>query len=218
MSIYSVIFKQGNTEKYVEAVFRCWVMFFSFKRHHYDKAPLVLLSNFLFWKGTQHPLFDTMMQNLNIFDEYPVENFHSILRAQTNHADSSHTLRQKAKALDGSKVAASNFSSVYAVPKNYTFSRDRLQELKLDAARFICNMLKGIKDHPNSAHQMPRPKGKAKNMKYWKMPHLYGDDAVVPSKVLPLGFQFSGKEPNPNKFVYHVQNLHDGSFNMLLFM
>ena len=47
LSIYSIIFKNGNTKQYVDAMFRCWVMFFSFKRHHYDKAPLVWLSNFL---------------------------------------------------------------------------------------------------------------------------------------------------------------------------
>ena len=36
-------------------------------------------------------------------------------------------------------------------------------------------------------------------MKYWKLPHLYGDETVVGSKVLPHGFQFPGDEPDPEK-------------------
>ena len=38
-------------------------------------------------------------------------------------------------------------------------------------------------------------------MTYWKLPHIYGEETVASSKILPLGFQFQGKEPNPNKFV-----------------
>ena len=53
------------------------------------------------------------MQNLNAFDEYPVENFHSILPAQTHECDNGELLRQKAKAIDGNKVTAGNFASVF---------------------------------------------------------------------------------------------------------
>lgn len=201
LSIYSVIFKCGNSDQYVDSVLRCWMMFFCFKRHHYDKAPLIWLSNFLYWKSIDHPLFYTITQSLNAFDEYPVENFHSILRAQTSHSDNGELLRQKARALDSNKATSGNFSSVYAVPKRYAFSRGRLDELKLSAAKFICSILHGIKEHPNSAQEVPRPKRKPKSMTYWKLPNLYGEETVVASKILPLGFQFQGKEPNPNKFV-----------------
>ena len=201
LSIYSVVFKTGNTAQYSDCILRSWVMFFCFKRHHYNKAPLVWLSNLLHWKSKDHPLFHTLMTQLNAFDEYPVENFHSILRAQTSHSDSGDLLHQKARALDSNKATSTNFCSVFSVPKKYTFSRSGLEELKLDAARFICEILRNIKDSPNTAHQVPRPKGRAKNVKYWKLPHLYGEDTIVPSKILPLGFQFENKEPNLHKFV-----------------
>ena len=79
LSIYSMVFKSGKTMLYIDALLRVWTMFFCYKRHHCNKAPLVWLSNFLFWKKNDHPLFQTLMQQLNAFDEYPVENFHSIL-------------------------------------------------------------------------------------------------------------------------------------------
>ena len=101
------------------------------------RPPLVWLSNFLFWKAQDHPLFHTLMQHLNAFDEYPVENFHSILRAQTHEFDSGELFRQKAKVLDGNKTTASNFASVFDIPRKYTFKRDKLEDLKLSAAQFI---------------------------------------------------------------------------------
>ena len=45
-------------------------------------------------------LYSTLMKSLNAFDEYPIKNFHSILRDQTFEADSGELLRKKAKALD----------------------------------------------------------------------------------------------------------------------
>ena len=199
LSIYSVIFKSGNTEQYITSVMRCWVMFFCFKRHHYNKAPLVWLSNLLYWKKLNHPLFHTIMNHLNIFDEYPVENFHSLLRAQTRPKDTSEQLHRKARAIDNSKAILLEFQSIFSAPKNYTFSRSQLQELKLSAAKFLCRTLKSIKDAPNSARQTQRPRGKGKNATYWILPILYGEN-IVSSKILPLGFQFSNKEPILNRY------------------
>ncbi len=147
------------------------------------------------------------MEHLSFYDEYPVENFHSILRAQTSESDDGQLLRKKAKALDGSKLAASSFSSVYATPKKYAFSRDHLEVLKLKAARFLVTTLNEIKDNLGSAKQVERPARKPKNLTYWKMPHLYGEDTVT-SKILPLGFQFHGKEPNLTRYVPKQVFLH----------
>ena len=53
-----------------------------------------------------------LMKNLNAFDECPIENFHSIIRAQTSEADSGELLCKKANALDFSKVDFQLFVSV----------------------------------------------------------------------------------------------------------
>ncbi|XP_065054608.1 uncharacterized protein LOC135683316 [Rhopilema esculentum] len=87
LSIYLVIFKTGRSSEYLDAVLRCWLMFFCYKRHPYNKAPLVWLSNILFWQAKNHPLFQALLSSLNAFDEYPVENFHSLLRSQTVQSD-----------------------------------------------------------------------------------------------------------------------------------
>ena len=141
-------------------------MFCCFKRHPYNKAPLVWLSNLFYWKKLNHPFFHTIMNHLNTFDEYPVENFHSLLRAQTRQNDTTEQLHRKAKAIDNSKAILLEFQSIVSAPKNYTFSRSQLQELRLSAAQFLCHMLKSIKDAPNSARQTQRPRGKVKNATY----------------------------------------------------
>ena len=128
-----------------------------------------------------------------------MENFHSLLRAQSSVRDDGDVLRRKARALDGNKVASMEFSSVFSTPRNFSFSHDKLAGLKVSAAKFIVDVLREIRSHPHNATQVTRPKGKQKNMTYWKMPQLYGD-TVIGSKIMPLGFQFLGKEPNPTRY------------------
>ena len=138
--IYSVSFKSGNTTQFENSLFRCWAMFFCFKRRHYDKAPLVWIRNFLFWKSLNHPIYSPLMNMLDAFDEYPVENFHSILRAQSKESDTGDMLRQKAKATNNNKGSIMSFQSAFVVLKQFTSKRGRLERLKLSAAEFLCSV------------------------------------------------------------------------------
>ena len=104
-----------------------------------------------------------------MFDEYPVENFHSILQGQTRESDGSDMLQRKAKALDEIKSQASCFASVFDMPRKYSFSRDKLEDLKLSAVQFICNGLRKIKENPGSAIIVQRPKWKMKKMTHNNM-------------------------------------------------
>ena len=62
----------------------------------------------LHWgKYSQH-LYQLLQNYITVFDEYPVENTHSILRAQTKPSDTADELRKKAKAIFQSKEKQSN--------------------------------------------------------------------------------------------------------------
>ena len=62
---------------------RIWTMFVCLERRHYNKALLVWLAMITHW-GMHHPgLYQMVQSNLALFDEYPVENAHSIIRAMT---------------------------------------------------------------------------------------------------------------------------------------
>ena len=63
-----------------------------FRRRHYNKALLALLSTFLHLEENDHALCDTLRKHLVAFDEYPVENFHSLLRRRTKDTDSANVI------------------------------------------------------------------------------------------------------------------------------
>ena len=50
LATYNILFKLNRLDDYFYSIFRLWVMFFCFNRKHYNKSPLVWLSNILFWK------------------------------------------------------------------------------------------------------------------------------------------------------------------------
>ena len=141
---------------------------------------------------------------LSAFDEYPVENFHSLLRAKCSDHDSCDILRKKAKEVSSGKDVSSSFQFTYVVPTRYTFSRGRLEYSKVLAAKFLTKVFQTIKDHPHVASKVPRSRGKCKNLTYWKLPQLYGEENIVSSKILPLGYQFPGKESNTIMFVKNI--------------
>jgi len=45
---------------------------------------LAFLSDIQYWTQINHPILLTLKKYLNAFNEYPVENFHNLVRRQTN--------------------------------------------------------------------------------------------------------------------------------------
>jgi len=98
LTIYTVTFKLNNFIEYCHAMIRLWTMFVCLKRRHYNKAPLVWLAMVTHWGIHQPGLYQMVQSNLALFDEYPVENAHSIIGAKTDDSDTAEQLIQKAKA------------------------------------------------------------------------------------------------------------------------
>ena len=120
LSIYSIVFKCNSYDLYCQSVLHCWITFVVFHRHHYNKALLLMLSLFQHWKDNAHSMFEIVHQYLVALDEYPVKNFHSILRARTNETDSADQIAFKAKEIDACKHKLYSFKSVFAPPKDST--------------------------------------------------------------------------------------------------
>ena len=58
LTVYTVIFERNNFAEYMNAMIRIWVMFLCLQRRHYNKAPLVWLSNTWHWKGKHQELYE----------------------------------------------------------------------------------------------------------------------------------------------------------------
>ena len=96
MTLYAnMLFVCKNT------IFRLCTVMQRFHRHNYDKIMLAFLSDVYYWKTIQHPIINTLEVHLNIFDGYPVENFHNLLRSHTSaKVSTGKSLRRDALFLD----------------------------------------------------------------------------------------------------------------------
>ena len=113
LTIYSTCFKQNNFFEYVNAMIRIWAMFMYLERHNYDKASLVWMAMRTYW-GIKNPDLHLMLRLfLVMFDEYPVENAHSIIRSKIGDSDTIEQMQQRAKASFQSKAAQHSFKSYF---------------------------------------------------------------------------------------------------------
>eukprot|EP00112_Aurelia_sp_Birch-Aquarium-sp1_P025550 Seg855.2 transcript_id=Seg855.2/GoldUCD/mRNA.D3Y31 product="hypothetical protein" protein_id=Seg855.2/GoldUCD/D3Y31 len=198
LSIYSIVFKCNNYEQYCQSLLRCWVMFMVFQRRHYDKALLVALSMFRYWRDRNHPFFEKMLSSLVAFDEYPVENFHSVLRARTKEGNTGDQINFKAKEIYACKHELHSFKSRFVPPKKYNFSNKRVDQLKIKAAQYLTGKCQEINENLGAATVLERAPRQRKDVVKWKLPNLFGDETVT-NKVLPLGFISQENPPWPEK-------------------
>ena len=141
-------------------------------------------------------MYETLRSYLVTLDEYPVENFHSVLRGRTKETDRADQIAFKAKEIDACKHTLQPFQSVFVPPRKFTFSRKKIDMLKVKAAEFLTNKFETIKDNPNMAAELPRRTRQPKYITKWKLPNLFGEK-VVTNQVLPLGFTSVENPPNP---------------------
>ena len=120
LTIYTTTFKRNNFKEYFNAMIRIWVMLLCLKPRHYNKAPLVWLSSLSHWKSKYNELYEQFSTWPTIFDEYPVENTHSIIRAQTQLSDTADKLQQRPEGIFQSKTKQANFRSNSTPPKHLT--------------------------------------------------------------------------------------------------
>lgn len=191
LSIYSITLKRNNFPEYKQAMIRIWTMFLCFKRRHYNKAPLVWLSGIAHLAAHFHDLYATISKYPNILDEYPVENTHGILRAQTKPGDTAAVLTERAKSIFESKERQSNFRSVFTPHKQSSFSHNQLQNLKMKCAEFLTEIVEKM-----SKQTSELTAEKKKGQHY--LPVLFGEVNVT-SKVLPVGYHTPTKPNQQNK-------------------
>ena len=187
LSIYPVSFKANMFDEFFNGMIRIWIMFTSLKRRHYNKATLVWISHILHWKKSFPDMYNLFKNWLTISDEYPVENTHSIIRAQTNHSDTVAQLSRKVKSIFQSKVKQMNFRSTFTPPKHFSFSHGQLKFLKLQCSIFLTDLLTKITNNPsNTSLQLAKSKKNPRKLTVI-MPEIFGERKMKET-ILPLGF------------------------------
>ena len=105
---------------------------------------LAFLSDFHYWKYIQHPIIDTLKTHLNIFDEYAVENFHSLLRRYTNvKVNTAKSLKRDATFLDHC-WHENKFVGLFKPKQSYPYSKKDLDYFVKRIAIFLLNFFDNL--------------------------------------------------------------------------
>jgi len=192
LDIYTILFRSGYFEGYLESVIKIWILFQRLRRHNYNKAPLMFLSDVFYWTSQKHPIIDALKNNLPIFNDYFVENFHSSLRYQTAESNSELQIIQKAKIIDVERNNNSSFEDSFVNLRNPAKSQtNKLKTLEKKVSLFLLSMFDKIYKNIGNTKQI-------NNDRYPKF-YLPSFDIEVDVKVLPLGWN-TQKKPADNKF------------------
>ena len=174
LTIHAVSFKLNKFKEYQNAVIRIWTMFLCFKRRHYNKSPLVWLSQILYWQQENPKLSHAVASNVAAIDEYRVENTHSIIGGNTTETDTPEQLSRKAKAVFTAKASMKNFKSSFTPPKNYTFSRSQLDHLKIQCSETLTEIFEMAANPEQCTNEIPS---------------FLDNKIPVNTRMLPLGYQ-----------------------------
>jgi hypothetical protein len=136
LEIYAKLFRCGFYEGYLEGIVRIWVLFQRLQRHNYNKAPLIFLSDVFYWTINKHPIIDILKNNLPIFNDYFVENFHSSLRYQTAESNTDKQIIQRAKIIDIERNDE-EFKSAFVNTRSTKISKVKLISLEKKVSLFL---------------------------------------------------------------------------------
>lgn len=207
LDIYSTIFRSGNLDNYIEACVRVWCLFARFKRRNYNKAPLLFLSDVWYWKSINHPIIDTLKMHLVTFNDYPVENYHSLIRRQTRETDNDEQLTKAARVID--HLRRDNiFRNSFVSKKRYPYCKKDLAGLTNKASCFLLELFTKVKYNVGkSKWQDVKKNSKNKETKTNNQLscHLATLGIVVDQRHLPMAF--STKYPPIDQSIEcHLQN------------
>ena len=188
LSIYSISFKLNNFSEYFRAMIRIWIMFTCLQRRHYNKAPLIWINMCSHWGKYASQLYNLLTNYITIFDEYPVENTHSILRSQTKVSDTATELRKKAKSIFQSKDKQSHFRSFFTTPKQFSFSHNQLRFLKVRCAQVLSSMFSKISRSPGQSLFSSKNRRNRSAPTHVTLPTMCGSNNSMKTIVLPLGY------------------------------
>jgi hypothetical protein len=188
LDIYAKLFRCGFFEGYLESIIKIWILFQRLQRHNYNKAPLIFLSDVFYWTLNEHPILDILKNNLPIFNDYFVENFHSSLRHQTVESNLDKQIIQTAKFID---IERNNedFKNTFSNTKYSDISKVKLISLEKKVSLFLLSLFDKIYYNIGKVTN--------NNNRIFELPSF--NNRNVDKKVLPLAWSTSNLPVN-NKF------------------
>ena len=94
----------------------------------------------------KHPIIDTLKMHLVTFNDYPVENYHSLIRRQTREKDNNEQLTKAAHVID--HLRRDNiFRNSFVAKKKYPYCKKDLIGLTNKASCFLLELFTKVKNN-----------------------------------------------------------------------
>ncbi|GBB88522.1 hypothetical protein RclHR1_15040008 [Rhizophagus clarus] len=205
LEIYAKLFRCGFYKGYLEGIVRIWVLFQRLQRHNYNKAPLIFLSDVFYWTINKHPIIDILKNNLPIFNDYFVENFHSSLRYQTAESNTEKQIIQKAKIIDIERNDE-EFKSAFINTRSTKISKVKLISLEKKVSLILLSLFNEI------YHNIGKTKNN--NNETFELPSF--NNKIVDIRVLPLAWSTSNLPDEEKICDAENCNITNSSSNIVL--
>ena len=158
-----------------------------------------------YWTLNDHPILDILKNNLAIFNDYFVENFHSSLRYQTAESNTDKQIIQKAKTIDIERND-DGFKNTFINTRNTNISKVKLISLEKKVSLFLLSLFDKI------YHNIGKSSNNS-NYNVFELPSF--DNRNVDVKLLPLAWSTSNI-PDNDKFCDAENCLLSNSSNIIL--
>jgi len=112
---YAVMFLSGNLASLISVMFRFALLFIIWKRHHYDRSTLSMLSDIYHQRNDFSQYYSCKEKWMSLITEKKVDIWHSVLRAATQAHNTAEEIRKKAIIIAMSKSRKS-FIAEFAKP------------------------------------------------------------------------------------------------------
>ena len=151
----------------------------------------MFLSDVFYQISKNHPIINILRNNLPIFNDYFVENFHSSIRSQTAESNTALQIIQKAKIIDTERSNNFSFKKAFVNSRDSIISQVKLNHLEIKASLFLFSLFDEIFHNIGNTNQV-------NNNRYpsFTLPSFKID---VDVKVLPLAWNTKSK-PSDRKF------------------
>jgi len=175
----AVLFREGHFEQYIETIFRLWTFMKRFERKNYDKIMIAFLSDIFYWQSIDHPIYNIFQDHLTEFNEYFVENFHSLIRRSTVRKQfNPEGLRSDAINVDNNRHNA-EFIKPFVSGKKYPYTKKKIDAMVKKSALFLLDFFQKIWENSNNINA---PTGKK------KLYSLATFNMEITMKALPSGY------------------------------
>jgi len=160
LDIYAILFREGHFQEYIETVFRLWTVMMRFKRKNYDKIMIAFLSDIFYWLTIDHPIYDILKEHLSEFNEYFIENFHSLVRRNTMRKNfNPDSLRRDALTIDF-KRHNSEFLNPFLNLKKYPYTKKKIDMMAKKSAVFLLGFFQKILANKDNGQIISKSKKK----------------------------------------------------------